>query len=270
MITSPTDYLKEATDKNQVVGTWGFNSNMDFTRTSPEETNVWFFEQVFNFLRAFFGLVMPDNLEIITHNAAKHIKRENLDQQTFLDELMLVLKELKEPIWTFRLNLNLVGFIRSHSDPDNPVRIQIQEPSSFIAWGGPDESGFQNFSISYNLFSDSTLHGSDEMLWSLNQPLLEKGLKKWEMQTGRVIEVVQSNAKGRGAQPSRYGFKRPTAAGRRRPTRTRPPAGEGPTSSAKPVKPKTAAEIAADQEKLAKELGLEDGGQPVLKRKKRN
>lgn len=201
--------MNEVKAKKQVVGTWGFNAHKDFTQISSEEANVWFFEQCFNFLRAFFGLVMPDNLEIITHNAAKHIKKEGLSQQTFLDELMLILKGLKEPIWTFRLNLNIVGFIRSQVDPDNPVRVQIQEPSSFIAWGGPDETGFQNFSISYNLFSESHLDGSDEMLWSVNQPLLEKGLRKWEMQSGHMIESVRGNSSSRGGESTRYGFKRP-------------------------------------------------------------
>lgn len=210
MLSNVSDYMKEVKAKRQIVGAWGFNSHMDFSKTSPEESNVWFFEQVFNFLRAFFGLVMPDNMEVITYNATKHLKKDKLDQQTFLDELMLVMKGLKEPIWTFRLNLNIVGFIRSHADPDNPVRVQIQEPSSFIVWGGPDETGFQNFSISYNLFTESVLRGSDEMLWSVNQPLLEKGLKKWETQTGRTIEVVQSNASLRGGRIARHGFRRPT------------------------------------------------------------
>jgi len=207
--------MNEVKTKNQVVGTWGFNSNMDFTRTSREETNVWFFEQVFNFLRAFFGLVMPDNMEVITHNATKHIKRQNLDQQTFLDELMLVMKGLTEHIWTLRLNLNIVGFIRPQVDPDNMIRVQIQEPSSFIVWGGPDETGFQNFSISYNLFNESILTGSDEMLWTVNQPLLEKGLRKWEMQCGHIIEAVSSNAGPRGGQATKHGFKRPVSRRRR-------------------------------------------------------
>lgn len=209
MIVSHSDYIDEVQAKKQVVGSWGFNSNRDFARTSSEETNVWFFEQVFNFLRAFFGLVMPDNMEVITHNAAKHIKKAGLDQQTFLDELMLIMKGLKEPIWTLRLNLNIVGFIRSHNDPDNPVRVQIQEPCSFIVWGGPDETGFQSFSISYRLFNESKLPDNDEMLWSVNQPLLEKALRKWELQAGHRIEPVQSNAARHGGHVSRYGFKRP-------------------------------------------------------------
>ena len=225
MLTGPTDYMDEVAEKKHVGGTWGFNSRKDFTKISPEETNVWFFEQVFNYLRAFFGLVMPDNIEVITFNATRHIKKENLDQQTFLDELMLIMKGLKEPIWTLRLNLNIVGFIRSHVDPDNPVRIQIQEPSSFIVWGGPDETGFQNFSISYNLFSESMLKGSDEMLWSVNQPLLEKGLRKWELQSGYMIEAVQGNSRARG-QTFRHGFKKP-AARRRAPPRGAPPPGQG-------------------------------------------
>lgn len=228
MLKGVNDYMTEVKARNQVVGTWGFNSNMDFSRVRPEETNVWFFEQSFNFLRSFFGLVMPDNLEIITYNAAKHIKKGGLDQQTFLDELMLILKGLKEPIWTFRLNLNLVGFIRTQHDPDNPVRIQIQEPSSFIVWGGPDETGFQNFSISYNLFNAGSLPGSDEMLWSVNQPLLEKALKKWEVQTGRRIEIVQSNASARG-QATRNGFRRPPPPPRRP---APPPQAQRPTQPA--------------------------------------
>lgn len=209
MLTGVQDYINEVKVKKQVVGSWGFNSNRDFSKASPEETNVWFFEQVFNFLRSFFGLIMPDNIEVITYNATQHIKKANLDQQTFLDELMLIMKQLKEPLWTLRLNLNLVGFIRTHDDPDNMVRVQIQEPSSFLVWGGPDETGFEMFSISYHLFNEGSLAGGDEMLWSVNQPLLEKALKKWERQTGKHIDVVQSNAATAGGQATRYGFKRP-------------------------------------------------------------
>ncbi|MBU0506856.1 hypothetical protein KJ708_12775, partial [bacterium] len=120
-----------------------------------------------------------------------------------------------EHIWTLRLNLNIVGFIRPQVDPDNMVRVQIQEPSSFIVWGGPDETGFQNFSISYQLFNESILTGSDEMLWTVNQPLLEKGLRKWEMQCGHIIEAVSSNAGPRGGQATRQGFKRPISRRRR-------------------------------------------------------
>lgn len=207
MLTGLDDYLAETRAKKQMVGTWGFNANRDFSKATSEETNVWFFEQVFNFLRSFFGLVLPDNMEVITYNATQHIKKENLEQQTFLDELMLIMKNLKEPIWTLRLNLNLVGFLRTHHDPDSLVRIQIQEPSSFIVWGGPDETGFENFSISYSLFNESVLEGTDEMLWSVNQPILEKALKKWERQTGYNIELVESNVPG--VPTFRHGFGRP-------------------------------------------------------------
>ncbi len=226
MLKGLDDYMSEATAKGHVVGAWGFNSNRDFTKVNAEETNVWFFEQVFNFLRSFFGLVLPDNLELITYNATSHIKKENLEQQTFLDELMLLMKNLKEPLWTLRLNMNIIGFLRTHHDPDNLVRIQIQEPCSLIVWGGPDETGFQTFSISYLLFNESAMEGTDEMLWSVNQPILEKALRKWETQTGRPIEVVQSNASQ--ANTFRHGFKRPPArrappVGVRRPASGPPP-----------------------------------------------
>lgn len=193
MIKGLDDFLDEATDKGQVVGTWGFHSNLDFSQMSAEETNVWFFEQVFYFLRSFFGLVMPDSLEVITYNATQHIEKKGMDQQTFLDELMLVMKKVKQPIWTLRINLSIVGFLRTAHDPDNPVRLKIQEPTSFIIWGGPDESGFQSFSISYSLFSNQTFEGEDNELWSMNQKLLEKALRRWEAQTGRSIDVVDSN-----------------------------------------------------------------------------
>jgi hypothetical protein len=161
---------------------------------SKEETNVWFFEQVFNFLRSFFGIVMPDNLEIITYNATKQINKENLDQMTFLDELMLLIKNIEQPIWVVRLNLSIVGFLRTEWQPDRPLRVRIQEPANFIIWGGPDESGFQSFSISYKLFSSQVIEGEGIALWSMNQPLLEKALKKWEKQSGRRIEVVKGNS----------------------------------------------------------------------------
>lgn len=203
MLKGFDDFMADATDRGHVIGTWGFHSNVDFTRMRPEETNVWFFEQTFNFLRAFFGLVLPDSLEIITYNATQRIEKKGLDQMTFLDEFMLILKKLKEPMWTCRLNLNIIGFLRTAHDPDNPIRLQIQEPASFIAWGGPDENGFQNFSIGYTLFSNILLSGDHMELWSMNQPILEKGLRKWEEQTGHMIDQVDSTG---GAPVHRHGF----------------------------------------------------------------
>lgn len=205
MLKNFDEFMETSWEQEEVIGAWGFNSDLDFTALSPEETNVWFFEQVFNFLRSFFGLVVPDSMEIITYNATEHIQKDNLDQQTFLDELMLIMKNLKEPIWTLKLNLNIVGFLRANQHDDMPTRLQIQEPCSFIIWGGPDESGFQNFSISYHLFSTVVLEGEDQEMWSLNQPLLETGLKKWEHQSGNIIDVVDSTG---NAPVQHYGFGR--------------------------------------------------------------
>ncbi len=41
MLKGLDDFLLESTDRGHVVGTWGFHSNMNFTRTRPEENNVW-------------------------------------------------------------------------------------------------------------------------------------------------------------------------------------------------------------------------------------
>ncbi|OGQ22777.1 MAG: hypothetical protein A3C46_04800 [Deltaproteobacteria bacterium RIFCSPHIGHO2_02_FULL_44_16] len=220
--TGLDDFLNESTKRQHVVGSWGFNANVDFTRMNPEESNVWFFEQVFNFLRSFFGIVVPDNLEISTYNGKQQINRANLNQMTFLDELMLILKGLKEPMWVLRLNLNIVGFLRTDFNPDFPVRVQIQEPATFVAWGGPDETGFQTFSIGYRLFSETHLEGEHSLLWSMNQPLLEKALKKWEKQSRRRIEVVQSNSNDLSLH--RHGFSKPAPSKPRpRPADTTPP-----------------------------------------------
>lgn len=208
--TGLDDFLFESTSRGQVVGSFGFDAKVDFTRMNAEETNVWFFEQVFNFLRAFFGVVVPDNMEITTYNASRQISREHLNQMTFLDELMLIMKSLSEPIWCIRLNCNIVGFLRTEWDPDKPVRLQIQEPAGFIAWGGPDETGFQTFSIGYKLFSEQKLEGEHALLWSVNQPLLEKALKKWEKQSRRQIDVVQSNSDDLPIY--RHGFSKPAPA----------------------------------------------------------
>lgn len=228
--TGIDDFLWEATKKQQIVGSWGFNSNINFTKMNAEETNVWFFEQVFNFLRAFFGLVVPDNLDITTYNGKQQVTRQNLNQMTFLDELMLIMKTLKEPIWVLRLNLNIVGFLRTDFDPDVPIRIHIQEPVSLVVWGGPDETGFQTFSIGYRLFSEQMLKGEHNLLWSMNQPLLEKGLKKWERQSRHRIEVVRANSDDLSLH--RHGFERP-APKKPRPIPL-PPEEKGPVGDAIP------------------------------------
>ena len=110
VFTDLDDYLDHSLAKREILGSWGYNSNLNFTKMSSEENNVWFFEQVFNFLRAFFGVVMPDSVEVITYNATKQVNRDNLDQMTFLDELMLIMKNLKDPIWVIRLNLSIVPY----------------------------------------------------------------------------------------------------------------------------------------------------------------
>jgi len=274
MIKGLSDYHKEVSAKGQLVGTWGFNANRDFTKVSPEETNVWFFEQVFNFLRSFFGLVLPDNMELITYNATKQIKKEGLEQQTFLDELMLIMKSLKEPLWTFRLNLNVIGFLRTQHDPDTMTRVQIQEPCSFIVWGGPDETGFQSFSISYHLFNEGKMEGSDEMIWSVNQPLLQKALRKWEMQTGRMIEVVDANS---GRVPAtKNGFRKPgmqpgAVPGGVRPQGAPPPGARPPAPGAQAPGPKapgpqtTGQQTAGPQTAGPKKSVLPPGARPIQK-----
>lgn len=210
VFTDLDDFLDHSLAKREIVGSWGFNSGLDFTKMSHEENNVWFFEQVFNFLRSFFGIVVPDKVEVITYNATKQINRENLDQMTFLDELMLIMKNLKEPIWVIKLVLSIVGFLRTDWDAENPVRLRIQEPCSFIVWGGPDESGFQTFSISYSLFSSQKIEAEDIELWSMNQPLLEKAIRKWELQSGHRIDVVRGNSEELPLYE--YGFRKPAPA----------------------------------------------------------
>ena len=113
---------------------------------------------------------------------------------TFLDELMLVMKGIKGPIWVLKLNLNLVGFLRTDSLLDNQIRVQIQEPASFTVWGGPDETGSQSFQITYRLFAEQKIEGEHSLLWSMNQPLLERALNKWEAQAKHKIDIVKSNS----------------------------------------------------------------------------
>lgn len=231
-VQTPTgldDFLFQSVSSGHIVGSWGFDARVNFTRMETEETNVWFFEQIFNFLRAFFGIIVPDNMEITTYNAKKQINKDNLNQMTFLDELMLIMKRVGEQIWCIKLNLNIVGFLRTENDPDKPVRLQIQEPVSFIVWGGPDESGFQTFSIGYRLFSSQKLEGEHALLWSVNQPLLEKALKKWEKQSRHKIDVVQGNSDDLPLY--RHGFSKPA------PPRPRPkpmPKDEGPVADSIP------------------------------------
>lgn len=207
IFTDLDDFLETSLKRSEVLGSWGFNTQIDFTKMSREENNVWFFEQVFNFLRSFFGVIVPDQVEIITYNATQQINRDNLDQMTFLDELMLILKNLTERIWVLKLSLSIVGFLKSEWDPDRPLRLRIQEPCNFIIWGGPDETGFQSYSISYKLFSSQVIESEGVALWSMNQPLLEKALKKWEIQSKHKIDVVQGNDENLDLY--KYGFKSP-------------------------------------------------------------
>lgn len=55
------------------------------------------------------------------------------------------------------------------------------------------------------------VRGQGVALWSLNQPLLEKTLRKWEQQTGRRIDVVQGNSPDLALDSSGFRSPAPTA-----------------------------------------------------------
>ncbi|MBI2346431.1 MAG: hypothetical protein HYV03_06040, partial [Deltaproteobacteria bacterium] len=98
---------------------------------------------------------------------------------------------------------------------------------TFLCWGGPDETGFQTLNIGYRLFSAQLVEKQGVQLWSMNQPLLEKALRKWEQQTGQSINVVEGNSPDLSLY--RHGFSKPAPTAPSRSPTPPPPRPAAPT-----------------------------------------
>jgi hypothetical protein len=68
--------------------------------------------------------------------------------------------------------------------------------------------------MGYKLFSEQKVEGEHSLLWSVNQPLFEKALKKWERQSRYMIDIIESNSDDLSL--GRNGFSKPA------PQRARP------------------------------------------------
>lgn len=105
---------------------------------------------------------------------------------------MQAVREYPVPLDTLNIEVDLFVYVRTQESPERPIRAWVRLPrNEFIILGGPEnQQPYLRFETGYTLFRPLSKDYEDNSeLYSLNQPLLENALRRWEQRFGAICEV---------------------------------------------------------------------------------
>jgi hypothetical protein len=164
--------------------------------SSASETNAWFATTLTATLDAFdafararrvqFGTLVRDEVAPVD---AEWRPDERYDQ--FVGRALEMIRTYPAPIYSLRVALDLCVHVRTDVSPNVPVRAWVKDLGGLALWGSTNDSEpYVCFEIAHTLFRPVSVEGDDNTeLHALNQPLLERGLRRWEERLGSIGDV---------------------------------------------------------------------------------
>ncbi|MBC6424754.1 MAG: hypothetical protein GDA38_27295 [Hormoscilla sp. SP12CHS1] len=182
--------------RKKYAGAWDIAPACDFTSASPQEVNEWIATSLVDTLDAFSHLVRLGKMEFgaIYRDDVDNVVLEwhqELTYDSYIKQAIAQIREFPAPIYSLDMEVDLFAYCRTYESPDWPVRGWVRVPTSFSISGGmaEDLEPYLSFSIEHTLFCRWSAKGFDNnVLHSLNQPLLEKALRRWEKRVGSLVE----------------------------------------------------------------------------------
>ncbi|MEH2243027.1 hypothetical protein [Nostoc sp.] len=180
------------------AGSWGVTPPFDFTSLSIQSVNAWHINNsMMGTLDAFDELARVWSV-YFSSSPFSEIKGVTLEwppensYEEYLENVSKAMREHCAAIERLEMEVDLFVYIRTPESPDKPTRSWVRNLGRFVMWGGPEDGEpYFSFSMHHTLFYPFSYHNSadNSELYSLNQPLLENALRRWEKRFGSISEV---------------------------------------------------------------------------------
>ncbi|MEH2243025.1 hypothetical protein [Nostoc sp.] len=193
----PIEPLNDTWGGKKDAGSWGVTPSFDFTNLSIQSVNTWYVNSLMETLNAFSDLARVWSV-FFYPSPESEIKRVVLEwkpgdsYEKYLKKVLEAIGEYSAAIEGLEMEVDLLVFVRTQESPNQPVRAWVRNLGNLVIWGGLEYGRpYLFFSINHTLFySFSYPLGEDNSeLYSLNQPLLENALRRWEERFGPISEV---------------------------------------------------------------------------------
>ncbi|MCP2728753.1 hypothetical protein [Limnofasciculus baicalensis] len=212
-IELPIKPLYDTWTWNQDGGCWGITPSINLTSICTPEVNEWYATSLTKTLDAFDNLVRAwlvkispgarDDVEVI------HLEwQEKESYQLYLEKVLNTIRTYPAPVYELSIDVDLFVYVRTEEYPSKPIQSWVRLPhSELVIWGGQAHPAdpFLYLEICHTLFGPGNKEYGpitgpypeeefeepldDNELQLLNQPLLEKALKRWEEYFGSITEV---------------------------------------------------------------------------------
>ncbi|HAZ43755.1 MAG TPA: hypothetical protein DDW76_27680 [Cyanobacteria bacterium UBA11369] len=199
---------------NQDAGSWLIDCYLEQAFHSTQEINQWYATSMTKTLEAFSHLARAWQVSFgASYEYQDRIKGCLLkwspkeSNQNYVENILQTIREFPAPIYELSIDVDLFVYIRTEKSPKQPIQAWVRIPHSEfnISARLDDVEALLWFSICHTLFEPGSKEYSpitgpypeeefegpldNNELQLLNQPLLEKVLRRWEEYFGEITEV---------------------------------------------------------------------------------
>ena len=194
---APIAPLNDTWAGKKSAGSWCIVLPFDFTSLSIPEVNAWYINSTMETLDAFFELARVWEVSFGPSNES-NIKGVVLEWQPgnsyeeYIERVLKAIREYPAAIEELAMQVDLLVFVRTEESPKEPIRAWVRNLGELLIRGGPEYGEPDlSFFVHHTLFYPFSYHNSadNSELYSLNQPLLENALRRWEERFGSISEV---------------------------------------------------------------------------------
>ncbi|MEH2068046.1 MAG: hypothetical protein V7K47_07750 [Nostoc sp.] len=180
------------------AGRWCIVLPFDFTSLSTQFVNAWYIDSTIGTIDAYDELARVWKA-FFSPSSESDIKGVVLEWQPgnsyeeYIEHVLKAIREYPAAIEELVMQVDLLlVFVRIEECPHQPIRAWVRFLGELLICGGLEygEPDFC-FSVDHTLFYPFSYHNgaNNSELYSLNQPLLENTLRRWEERFSSISEV---------------------------------------------------------------------------------
>lgn len=193
----PIEPLNDTWGGKKSAGSWSIDPPFDFTNLSIQLVNAWYIDSTIGTIDAFDELARVWKVAF-GPSSESDIKGVVLEWQPgnsyeeYIEHVLKAIREYPAAIEELVMRVDLLVFVRTEESPHQPIPAWVRYLGEFVIRGGPEYGEpYLYFSVHHTLFYPFSypLGANNSELYSLNQPLLENALRRWEERFGSISEV---------------------------------------------------------------------------------